>query len=191
MNFRRAACLGMALLAVAAFCVWPASAAGFPQLFLPEVITGSTVSENETTDAFVPGSNTYGYLTVESVNFTLVNTDSEITVMYSVDPWISFLVYLFGKQDLKKRVLAVLNYPDEGYSNQAVTFKYVDAEKAVLRITNTALDNQDNSYWFKAHSFGCTIPSLSFILSASDVKVFTNVQEMAKGIGFFKTSFTG
>lgn len=192
MNIYRVACLFCAGLFLSAFCAGPAAAIDLPQLLLPSEILGQTTeaAENESVSDLVPGSNRYGYLTVNAVNFTLVNTDSEVTVTYSVDPWISFLVYLFGKQDLKKRVTSILNYPDEGYTNQAISFKYIDNGKAVLTITNTALDNQDNSFWFKAHSFGCTIPTLTFGLSASDTKVFTNVQDMSKGIGFFKTAFS-
>ncbi len=147
------------------------------------------VSNSSDTTGMIEGSNQYGYLTIESVSYTLANTDADVVVTYQIEPWIAFLVYLFGKQDLKKRVLETLQYPESGY-NQVVTFKYIDSGKAVVHITNTAIDNQDNSFWMKAHTFGCTIPTLSFALSPTDVKTFTNVKEMTKGLGFFRTSFS-
>jgi hypothetical protein len=97
-------------------------------------------------------------------------------------------VYLFGKQDLKKRILDILGYPEAGYESvQDVSFSYVDGDYAVLKVRNAALDNQDNSYWIRPHSFGCVIPTLTFVISSSDIETFTNVKDMAKGIGFFKS----
>lgn len=130
--------------------------------------------------------NNYGYLHIHSVQFTMKNTDADIIMTYDIDPWLSTLVYIFGKDDLRVRVLGALQYPEEGY-NQIVTFKYLDTGRAVLHITNAAMDNQDNSYWFRAHTFGCTIPSLRFVISESDVKDQTNVKEMSKGFGYFKS----
>ncbi|HJJ38549.1 MAG TPA: hypothetical protein O0X42_00295 [Methanocorpusculum sp.] len=131
--------------------------------------------------------NNYGYLHVNTVEFTLKNTDADVTVTYSIEPWLAAIVSILGKDDLRKRVLGTIQYPETGY-NQVVTFKYLDTERAVLHITNAAMDNQDNSYWFRAHTFGCTIPLLQFIFSDSeDVKEYTNVKEMSKGIGYFKS----
>lgn len=130
--------------------------------------------------------NNFGYLKIQSVQYTLKNMDADIVVTYDIDSWLAFLVYLFGKDDLKKRVLGTLQYPESGY-NQDITFQYLDTGRAVLHVTNAALDNQDNSYWFRAHTFGCTIPSLQFIFSDTDVKSYTNVKQMEKGIGYFKT----
>lgn len=134
------------------------------------------------------GENRYGYLYISSVEYTMKNMDADIVVRYQIEPWLSFLVYLFGKQDLKKRILGVLQYPEYGYeSTQSVTFSYVNSEYAVLSVRNAALDNQDNSYWIRPHSFGCTIPTLTFIISGSDIKTFSNVKDMEKGIGFFRS----
>ena len=66
-------------------------------------------------------------------------------------------------------------------------FTYVNSDYAVLTISNAALDNQDNSYWIRPHSFGCTIPTLTFIINADDIKTFTNVKDMPKGIGYFRS----
>lgn len=132
------------------------------------------------------GENNYGYLQVQSVQFTIKNKDADVIVTYDIEPWMAFLVYLFGEADLEKRVLGVLQYPESGY-NQEITFKHLDTSRAILHITNVGLENQGDNYWYRAHTFGCTIPHLSFILSANDVKEYVNVMEMPKGFGYFKS----
>lgn len=169
------------LLALALFCV--AVSATPTYTLLP----GEGENNNESVIPIITDAdNDFGYLKIQSVQYTLKNMDADIIVTYEIEPWLAFLVYLFGKDDLKKRVLGTLQYPETGY-NQEITFQFLDTGRAVLHVTNAALDNQDNSYWFRAHTFGCTIPNLSFIFSDTDVKRFTNVKQMEKGIGYFKT----
>lgn len=178
MRFYPALCIITILMLLAL----PASAAAaFSLPFLSPVEADDTITlENK--------ENRYGYLYVQSVEYTMKNMDAEVVVTYRIEPWISFLVYLFGKEDLKKRILGVLQYPEKGYEAiQDVDFTYVTSEYAVLSISNAALDNQDNSYWIRPHSFGCTIPSLTFIINADDIKSFTNVKDMPKGIGYFRS----
>lgn len=166
------------LLALAVLCV-PVAAVDYT-ILTPEDLGVEGNQIITTTD------NNFGYLHINSVQITLKNTDADVIVTYAIDPWLSALVSLFGKDDLRTRVLGALQYPEEGY-NQIVSFKYLDTGRAVLHITNAAMDNQDNSYWYRAHTFGCTIPSLRFIISESDAKEFTNVKDMSKGIGYFKS----
>lgn len=178
MRFYPVLCILTALM----FLTLPVSATG--TLSLPFL----TAVESEDYVSLANGENRYGYLQVQSVEYTMKNMDAEIVVTYRIEPWISFLVYLFGKQDLKKRVLGVLQYPEKGYESiQDVEFTYVNSDYAVLTISNAALDNQDNSYWIRPHSFGCTIPTLTFIINADDIKTFTNVKDMPKGIGYFRS----
>ena len=173
----------LCILTVLMFLTFPVAAAG--TLSLPFL---SAVDSDESYVELANGENRYGYLQVQSVEYTMKNMDAEIVVTYRVEPWISFLVYLFGKQDLKKRVLGILQYPEKGYESlQNVEFTYVTSDYAVLKVTNAALDNQDNSYWIRPHSFGCTIPKLTFIITADDIKAFTNVKDMPKGIGYFRS----
>ncbi|MCQ2376405.1 MAG: hypothetical protein MJ006_00165 [Methanocorpusculum sp.] len=179
------------LLALALFCI-PAAAADAVSAVQPPAAGGSAAEESPgipllESPVMLNGENNYGYLHVNSVQVNLKNTDADFIVTYDIDPWIAFLVSVFGTEDLKKRVLGVLQYPDAGYTNQVITFQYLDVKRAVLHITNAALDNQDNSYWYRAHTFGCTIPNLYFLISDSDVRNFTNVKEMSRGIGYFKS----
>lgn len=175
------------LLCAVVVCMFMAvPAAGVSELSLP--LLSNTDSSLEKEEVLPNGENRFGYLYVSSVEYVMKNSDAEITVRYQIEPWISFLVYLFGKQDLKKRVLGILGYPEAGYESvQDVSFSYIDGDYAVLKVRNAALDNQDNSYWIRPHSFGCVIPTLTFVISSSDIKTFTNVKDMSKGIGFFKS----
>lgn len=170
----------MLLLVAAAVLCMPAAAAD------SGLIVPGPSNNNSDPPILLTDDNHYGYLQVESVKFTMNNRDADVVVTYTIEPWLAFLVSFFGKDDLKTRVLGMLQYPESGY-NQEVTFKYIDTGSAVLHITNAALDNMDNSYWFRAHTFGCTIPQLTFVFSDSDIKRFTNVKEMSKGIGYFKS----
>jgi len=132
------------------------------------------------------GSNKYGYLTVHSMDIVLSGTEAEITVQYEVKPWIAFLVFLFGKQDLKNRVLSVVGYPEAGKDSQSATYTYVDNSRAVIVVKNAVIDYQDGSYWYPAHTFGTVIPKLTFILSSTDSKIYSNVKVMQKGFGYFQ-----
>lgn len=131
-------------------------------------------------------NNKYGYLNIDSITFVLTGTNAEVTIDYTIDPWIEFFVFLFGKEDLKIRVLAVANYPEIG-RDQIVTFKSVDTDKTVITVSNAVMDYGDGStYWFYQHEFGTTIPTLTFITSEESEKVFHNVKRMDKGFGFFQ-----
>ena len=131
-------------------------------------------------------NNKYGYLNINAVTFVLTGTNAEVTVEYSVDKWIEWLVFFFGKEDLMKRVLAVANYPEIG-RDQYVSFKFVDTDMAVFTVSNAVMDYGDGStYWFYQHEFGTTIPLLTFVTSDESEKVFVNVKRMEKGFGYFQ-----
>ena len=181
MNFRRI----VSLLIVLAFLVLPFSAGSV--FALTTNTTLPTDTETIVDDGtFINGSNQYGYMTIESVNIVLSGTDAEITVLYDIDPWISFLVFLFGKQDLKKRVLSVVGYPESGKSDQVVTYTYIDNGRASLVVRNAIVDYNDGSYWYPQHSFGTVIPTLTFVIGPSDTKVYNNTKIMQKGFGYFQ-----
>lgn len=140
------------------------------------------VDDGEQKSAY--GTVKYGYLNVSDVIYELYKEDATITVEYTIEPWMSFLVLFFGKDDLQKRILELLQYPEPGAANQTVNFTYVDGNKAVLEVTNAATDNQAGSYWFKAREFDCIIPYLTFICP-NETKNFIDVKKMSKGFGYF------
>ena len=163
------------ILIIALCCVAPA--------IFSQLSSSTDVAESTTEDTL----NNYGYLAVQSVTYKLDNLEADITVKYTIEPWISVLVFLFGKQDLKKRIQELLHYPEPGY-NQEVTFQYVGINKAVLHVTNVSVENQNDSYWLRKHSFGCHIPLLTFIIpNTDDNKTFENIDKMSKGFAYFRT----
>ncbi|WP_319378807.1 hypothetical protein [uncultured Methanocorpusculum sp.] len=183
MNFTRF--LSLFLIAAFLFLLVPGQALAVQGVVITLPDDNQTV-DDDNTSAFVEGSNRYGYLTVDSVNMVLSGSDAEITVQYEVTPWIAFLVFLFGKQDLKNRVLSVVGYPENGKDSQVVTFSYVDNDRAVITVKNAVTDYGDGSYWYPAHTFGTVIPELNFILTPTETKTYTNTQVMTKGFGYFQ-----
>ncbi|MDO9522576.1 MAG: hypothetical protein Q7J08_02570 [Methanocorpusculum sp.] len=182
MNFTRLLSLFMITAFLLLIGTGPVFAAQTPIITISE--DNQTVNDN--TSVFVDGSNRYGYLTVNSIDIVLSGTDAEITVQYEVTPWIAFLVFLFGKQDLKNRVLAVVGYPEAGKDSQVVTYSYVDNDRAVITVKNVVVDYGDGSYWYPAHTFGTVIPKLTFVLTPTDSKIFNNTKIMSKGFGYFQ-----
>ena len=130
-------------------------------------------------------SNHYGYITVDSMEVVLDGVNAEITVHYRIDPWIAFLVFLLGKQNLKERLLRIISYP-EIQDKQKVEFQYVDNEKAIISVTNVSSDYGDGSYWYLAHDFAITIPELVFTTPGGSTKNYTNIQSLDKGFGYYR-----
>ena len=175
----------LSLLLISALLLLPVGAGQAFALSTPTVnpIDTPSVADNST---FVEGSNRYGYLTIDSIEFVLSGTDAEVTVEYEITPWIAFLVFLFGKQDLKNRVLCVIGYPETGTTDQVVTFTYIDNDHAVITVTNAVVDYKDGSYWYPLHKFGTVIPMLTFVVGPEDTKIYNNIQVMSKGFGYFQ-----
>ena len=183
MNFTRILSLFMITAFLLLIGTGPVFAAQTPVITISE--DDQTVNDN-TTSVFVDGSNRYGYLTIDSIDIVLSGTDAEITVQYKITPWIAFLVFLFGKQDLKNRVLSVVGYPEAGKDYQVATYTYVDNDHAVITVKNVVVDYQDGSYWYPAHTFGTVIPNLTFILGPDSSKIYNNIKIMPKGFGYFQ-----
>ena len=129
-------------------------------------------------------SNHYGYITVNSVDVNLDGVNAVYTVNYSIDPWIAFLVFLLGKQDLKDRLLKIINPPVPGSGQtQAIVFQYVDNEKAVISVSNAAMSYGDNTYWYPEQEFAVTIPQITF--TASFTKTYNNTRVIERGFGYY------
>lgn len=182
MNFTRILSLVMISAFLLLIGTGPVFAAQTPIITISE--DNQTVNDN--TSVFVDGSNRYGYLTVNSIDIVLSGTDAEITVQYEVTLWIAFLVFLFGKQDMKNRVLSVVGYPEAGKDSQVVTYTYVDNDRAVITVKNAVTDYGDGSYWYPAHTFGTVIPKLTFVITPTDSKIYNNTKIMSKGFGYFQ-----
>ena len=129
-------------------------------------------------------SNHYGYITVNSVDVKLEGVNAVYTINYSIDPWIAFLVFLLGKQDLKNRLLKIINLPvPTSGQTQEIVFQYVDNEKAIISVSNAAMSYGDNTYWYPKQEFAVTIPQITF--TASFTKTYNNTRVIERGFGYY------
>lgn len=161
-------------------------------LILPMSVTAADLDEgNIFTRIFSPepqSQSHYGYITIDEIQISLQGTDAEITMSYEIDPWIAFLVFLLGKQDLKERLLQIIQYPDPiARPEQHAEFMYVDNEKAVISVTNVSLDYNDGTYWYPAHTFSVEIPTLRIVTPQADnMRTYNYITTMEKGFGYFR-----
>ena len=127
--------------------------------------------------AVAAGEERYSYITVKDVTVRLEKADAVVTMNYTIDDGIGFLVLLLGKSDLRQKALEVLNF------NNA-TVQYLDLERIEVRVKDASNDYGQGSYWFPAHGFGVVVPSLT-VISPQDVKHYENVNEFPDGLGYF------
>jgi hypothetical protein len=128
-------------------------------------------------------SNRYGYITIDSVDVKLDGVNAVYTINHSIDPWIAFLVLLFGKQDLKDRMLKIINPPiPNNDQTQKIVFQYVDYEKAIILVSDTAMSCGSNTYWYPRQEFAITIPQTTF--TAASTKIYNNTRMIERGFGY-------
>ncbi len=119
----------------------------------------------------------YGYITVEEVQIQLDNGTAAIHVDYSVDESTRFIFFLFGKQDLKNKLLKILNYQD-------AQMKRIDLSSADFIVHEAAYDYGNGIFWYPAHDFNIVVPSLS-VRSPQAMKNFTQTNKFPGGMGYF------
>ncbi|HOI59020.1 MULTISPECIES: hypothetical protein [unclassified Methanoculleus] len=127
--------------------------------------------------AVAAGGERYSYITVEDVTVQLEKADAVVTMNYTIDGGIGFLVLLLGKSDLKQKVLDILNF-----NNAEV--QRLDLEHVEVRVKNVSSDYGQGSYWLPAHRFGVVVPSLT-IITPQDVKHYEDVSDFPDGLGYF------
>ena len=149
MNARAAACISLFLIVL---CVAPAAAANDER---------------------------YGYITLESVQIQLHNDTAIIDMHYSVDEGTRFIFFLLGKQDLKNKLITILNYDD-------AQMQFVNLSDAEFEIDQVAYWYGNGVYWFPTHQFNVVIPKLT-VVSPQVVRNFTNTNLFPGGIGYFET----
>lgn len=119
----------------------------------------------------------YGYITVKDVTVKLEKADAVVTMNYTIDDGVGFLVLLLGKSDLKQKALNILNFDD-------TRVQHLDLDRIEVRVKDASNDYGQGSYWFPAHRFGVVVPSLT-VISPQDVKHYENVREFPDGLGYF------
>ncbi len=127
--------------------------------------------------AVAVGEERYGYITVKDVTIRLENENAVVTMNYTIDGGIAFLVFLLGKADLRQKTLDILNFND-------TRVQYLDLERAEVRVNNVSDNYGQGSYWFPAHRFGVVVPSLT-IITPQDVRRYENISEFPDGLGYF------
>ena len=127
--------------------------------------------------AFAAGEERYSYITVKDVTVQLEKEDAVITMNYTIDSGIGFLVILLGKSDLKQKALDILNFND-------TIVQRLDLEHIEVRVKGVSDDYGQGSYWFPAHRFGVVVPSLT-IITPQDIRCYENVREFPDGLGYF------
>jgi hypothetical protein len=119
----------------------------------------------------------YGYITVSDITVNLDNGTAFIHVNYTVDEGTRFIFFLFGKQDLKNKLLKILNYSD-------AHMEHINLTSAEFSVDEASFSYGDGIYWYPAHKFNVVIPSLT-VVSPQVTRNFTMVKEFPGGIGYF------
>ena len=124
----------------------------------------------------------YGYIKVQEVTIRLENGTAAIHVNYAVDEGTRFIFFLLGKQDLKKKLLKILNYEDAQITR-------IDLSSADFIVEDAAYSYGDGIYWYPSHEFNVAIPNLT-IQTPQVTRNFTMSDAFPAGMGFFSTNMT-
>jgi hypothetical protein len=119
----------------------------------------------------------YGYITVNSVQIRLDNDTALIHLNYSVDEGMRVIFFLLGYQDLKNKLLTILNYDD-------AQVEHLDLSQADFVVDQAAYSYGNGVYWYPSHQFNIVIPKLT-VESPQVIRNFTNTDRFPSGIGYF------
>ncbi len=119
----------------------------------------------------------YSYIKINDMTINLEKDQANIKVNYTIDPGTELIVYLLGKQDLKNKLLKVLNYED-------ATVKNVEMNSAEILINDISYDYGKGIYWFPEHEFNVVIPNLR-VVSPQVTREYRNTKKFSDGMGFF------
>jgi hypothetical protein len=121
----------------------------------------------------------YSYITVEQIQVQLDNGSAVIHVDYKVEENTRFIFFLLGKQDLKNKLMRILNYKD-------AKIKRIDLSSADFTVEDASLSYGNGIFWYPSHSFNIAVPLLS-VRSPQAVRNFTMTREFPGGMGYFAT----
>jgi hypothetical protein len=128
--------------------------------------------------ALAANDDRYSYITVEEITVQLDNATALINVNYSVDEGTRFIFFLLGKQDLKNKLIKILNYNDADMVN-------INLSHAEFVVDNASFSYGKGIYWYPAHTFNVVVPRL-MIQSPQLTRNFTNTNQFPDGLGFFE-----
>ncbi len=119
----------------------------------------------------------YSYITVQEINVRLDNETAVIHVSYTVDEGTRFIFFLLGKQDLKNKLVKILNFDD-------ARIQRINLSHAEFVVDQAAYSYGRGIYWFPSHTFNVVIPKLS-VQTPQVMRNFTNINQFPGGIGYF------
>ncbi|MCQ8893914.1 MAG: hypothetical protein NQU46_04710 [Methanolinea sp.] len=119
----------------------------------------------------------YGYITIQNVDITLEKNQARIDIQYSLDEPTRLIVLLLGKQDLKNRLLHVLNYED-------AEVLQIEMNRANLVVKDVSYNYGRGIYWFPSHQFNVVIPFLR-ITTPQTSREYHSINFIPNGIGYF------
>lgn len=119
----------------------------------------------------------YSYITVKDIQIQLDNGSAVIHVNYKVDEGTRFIFFLLGKQDLKNKLMKILNYED-------ARIKRIDLSSADLTVEDAAFSYGNGIFWYPSHAFNIVVPELS-VKSPQAIRNFTMTREFPSGMGYF------
>jgi hypothetical protein len=122
----------------------------------------------------------FSYVTVQQVDVFLDNATADIKMNYTIDDGTQFIFVLLGKQDLKSKVLKILNFED-------ATVKSIEMDHAEIQVNDASYTYGRGIYWFPSHDFNVNIPDLN-IHTPQTTRHFSNVSHFSQGIGYFDSS---
>jgi hypothetical protein len=134
------------------------------------------------TPALAANEERYGYITVNSVQIRLDNDTAFIHLTYSVDEGMRVIFFLLGYQDLKNKLLTILNYEDARMAD-------INLSQADFIVYQAAYSYGNGVYWYPYHHFNILIPKLT-VESPQVIRNFSNTDQFPVGIGYFGNGTT-
>jgi hypothetical protein len=127
--------------------------------------------------AYAANEDRYSYIKVSDIAVQLDNGTALIHVNYTVDEGTRFIFFLLGKQDLKNKLMKILNY-------DVAHITHIDLSSAEFTVDGASYSYGNGIYWYPAHDFNVVIPNLT-VTSPQVMKNFTMVKQFPGGIGYF------
>ena len=125
----------------------------------------------------------YSYITIEDIQVKLDNGSAIIHVNYNVDEGTRFIFFILGKQDLKNKLMKILNYEDAQMNR-------IDLSSADFTVEDAAFSYGKGIFWYPSHEFNVVIPRLS-VKTPQVTRNFTMTKEFPSGIGYFTSATQG
>jgi hypothetical protein len=123
------------------------------------------------------GVNRIGYVGLDGASIELHNGRARVEVDYTLDPGMSLFILLFGSGDLERKLEISLNFP-------SMKAEEVGLSHAVFTVDPVSENYGNGAYWFPAHRFGVTFPSVK-VKAPGYSMTFSPARDIPRGFGYF------